>query len=274
MEIGSAVQLLAVHPEHVRYVNITNRQGYDKVASYDMVRELLLGQGLVTSTGDLWKRQRRLMAPFFTPRGVEQYYPPIVEYGAQMAERWQQRALAGEPVELMGEMMHLTGLIILKAMFGSVAEADLARVEGATDTMIEFVARRGMNPLSPPLWLPTPAGRRYKRARVDVDAFIAALIARRRALPPDQWPDDLLTRLMRVRDEETGEGMSDQLLRDESVTIFAAGHETTARSLTFLFYALSQHPAVEARLHEEVDRVLADRPPPSPTSKSCPTRCR
>ncbi|MCU0989683.1 MAG: cytochrome P450 [Xanthomonadales bacterium] len=261
IQIGSNVQVLAVHPEHVRYVTITNRQSYDKVASYDMVRELLLGQGLVTSTGDLWKRQRRLMAPFFTPRGVEQYYPIIVEYGAQMGERWQKQAAAGEAVELMGEMMHLTGLIILKAMFGSVSEEELGRVEGATDTMIEFVARRGMNPLSPPLWAPTPAGRRYQRARVDVDTFIGTLIARRRALPPEQWPDDLLTKLMRARDEETGEGMSDELLRDESVTIFAAGHETTARSLTFLFYALSQHPDVEARLHEEIDRVIGDRVP-------------
>lgn len=107
IQIGPRAQVLAVHPEHVRYVNITNRQNYDKLHSYDLVRELLLGDGLVTSRGELWKRQRRLMAPFFTPRGVEQYHPIILDGGEQMAERWQACARAGQPVELMGEMSTL-----------------------------------------------------------------------------------------------------------------------------------------------------------------------
>ncbi len=266
-QIGPGTMFLVVHPEHVRHISITNRQNYDKRASYDVVRELLLGDGLVTSTGKLWRRQRRLMAPFFTPRGIESYHALMVEDGLWMRQRWEELARQGEPVEMIDEMMRITASIILKTMFSMESDADILEIKDAVETMIQFVATGQMNPLRPPLWLPTAKNRAYSRARDVVHTYINGVIAHRRAMPPDHWPDDLLSKLMLARDEETGETMSDELLRDESITIFFAGHETTARTLTFLWYALAQNPEVERRLHAEIDAVVGEGPPTIPHLK-------
>lgn len=260
-QIGSGTMFLAVHPEHVRHISITNRQNYDKGVSYDIVRELLLGDGLVTSTGALWRRQRRLMAPFFTPRNVEAYLPIFLEDGLWLQKRWEELARQGEVVEMTDEMMRITASIILKTMFSMESDEDILQIKHAVETMIQFVSVGQMNPLRPPLWLPTPHNRAYLQARRLVHAYIDGVIARRRAMPPDEWPDDLLSKLMLARDEESGEAMGDDLLRDEAITIFFAGHETTARTLTFLWYALAQNPEVEAQLHAELDAVVGGGAP-------------
>lgn len=260
LQIGPETMFLAIHPDHVRHISITHRQKYDKRASYDAVRKLLLGDGLVTSTGALWRRQRRLMSPFFTPRHVEQYYAIFLADGLWLENRWEQLADQGKTVEIGDEMMRVTASIILKTMFSMESDEDILQVKDAVETMIQFVAT-GMNPLRPPLWLPTGRNRAYLRARDQVHTYINGLIARRRAMPPDEWPDDLLSKLMLARDEETGEAMSDELLRDETITIFFAGHETTARTLTFLWYALAQNLEIAARLHAEIDAVVGENPP-------------
>jgi cytochrome P450 len=112
-----------------------------------------------------------------------------------------------------------------------------------------------------PLWIPTRTNQEYLKAREMVHTYIQSVIEQRRALPESEWPDDLLTRLMQARDEETGEPMSESLLRDESITTFFAGHETTARTMTFAWYALAANPHVAHRLHAELDAVLGDRSP-------------
>ena len=261
IQIGPQRMFLAVHPEHVRHISITNRQNYDKLHSYDDVRTYLLGDGLVSSTGELWKRQRRLVAPFFTPRAVEQYYPIIAADAEALAKRWEDRSYSDQPVEMTSEMMLITASIILRSMFSTESDEQMLAIKGAVETMIQFVALRQMSPVHLPVWVPTPSNTRYRQARDLVHTYINGVIAQRRALPADQWPDDLLSKLMLARDEETGAAMSDLLLRDESITIFFAGHETTARTLTFLWYALAQHPDVAARLHDEVDTVIGDRTP-------------
>lgn len=259
-QIGSETMFLAIHPEHVRHISITNRPNYDKMASYNGVRELLLGNGLVTSTGPLWRRQRRLMAPFFTPRGVESYHALMVEDGLRLRQRWEKLAQQGEPVDMTDEMMRVTASIILRTMFSMESDEDILEIKDAVETMIQFVGA-GQNPLRPPLWLPTANNRAYLQARKRTHAYIEGVIAHRRAIPPDQWPDDLLSKLMLACDEETGEVMSDELLRDESITIFFAGHETTARTLSFLWYALAQNPEIEQKMQAEIDDVVGDGPP-------------
>jgi cytochrome P450 len=112
-----------------------------------------------------------------------------------------------------------------------------------------------------PAWLPTRKNRNYRKAREIVHTYIHSIIAQRRALPEVEWPDDLLARLMQARDEETGKAMSENLLRDESITTFFAGHETTARTMTFTWYALATNPRVREQLHAELDSVLSDRTP-------------
>jgi cytochrome P450 len=247
---------LVVHPDHVRRVNVTHADNYDKLETYDAVRELLLGDGLVASRGELWRRQRRLMAPFFTPRAVEHYLPLFVSDTEAMIDRWTNLAAQGQPIELGDEMMLLTAAVILHTMFSTESSDDMLEIKQAVETMIRYVASGQQSPIQLPRWMPTPANRRYFKARELVHTYIAALLARRKALPEDQWPDDLLSRLMLARDEETGQPMADSLLRDESITIFFAGHETTARTLTFLFYALSQYPNVEHGMLAEINAVL------------------
>jgi cytochrome P450 len=208
IQIGNRSMFLAVHPEHVRYISITNRQNYDKLRSYDVVRQLLLGDGVLTSRGELWRRQRRLMAPFFTPRSVETYFPVILRDGQGTIERWNKLAGSGEPVEMSEEMMRVTAAIILRAMFSSESDEELVGIKNAVETMIQFTASFESNPIHFPLWVPTGSHRRYQASRQLVHSFIKRVIDRRRSLPVEQCPDDLLSKLMLARDEENGQTMS------------------------------------------------------------------
>ncbi|MES2640240.1 MAG: cytochrome P450 [Myxococcota bacterium] len=260
VRVGSRTLMFAMHPDAVKYVNVTKRQSYDKVASYDSVRDYLTGEGLVASTGELWRRQRRLLAPFFTTTGVQAYAELMLRDSVRMAERWDDLAKSGAEVEIAEEMTQVTATIILRAMFSSETMESIDQMKDAVSTMISFVTGRATG-LALPLWVPTPTNTRYKAARDLVHNAIQGLIAQRRAMDEAQWPDDLLSRLMKARDEETGEAMSENLVRDESITTFFAGHETTARTMTFTWYALAANPDVAAQLHEELDRVLAGRTP-------------
>jgi cytochrome P450 len=260
VNLGLRRLTVAIHPDAVRHVSITHRQNYDKRESYDLVRRLLLGDGLVTSTGELWRQQRKLMAPFYTPRAVQAYADLMLREGQRLAQRWEQLARSDQPVDVPREMATITAAVILRAMFSTEADEDLLTIKDDVETMISFVAGQQTLPFQPPLWLPTARNRRYLAARQRTHAYIRQLIAQRRRLPEGAWPDDLLTRLMQARDEETGHRMSEDLLRDESITTFFAGHETTARTLTFVWYALAANPQVAERLHAELDRLPADRP--------------
>jgi cytochrome P450 len=252
---------LAVHPEHVRQVSITNRKNYDKRGAYDIVRKLLLGNGLVTSTGEAWRRQRSLMAPYFTPRYIENYAEVMLGEGEELLKRWEILAKTGETVDMTDEMMGVTASIILKTMFSMPSGEELHTVREAVEYMIRFTTRQEMVPIQLPLWAPTPSNIRYRRSRRTLYNYIHTMIESRRKMPEKEWPNDLLSKLMLARDEETQQGMPDDLLRDELITIFFAGHETTAKTLTFLWYSVSQNRHVEARLHTELDTVLAGRLP-------------
>ena len=269
VRIGRRTLVFAMHPDAVEHVNVGHRHNYDKLGSYDVVRRYLLGDGLVVSTGELWRRQRKLMAPFFTPKGVQAYAQLMLSDGARLMERWQGLAGQGAEVEIAEEMTFVTASIILKAMFSSETIDSIHQMKDAVETMIGFVDTK-MAGVPLPLWLPTAKNRRYIAAREMVHRAIRGVIAERRAIEEARWPDDLLTRLMQARDEETGQAMSEGLLRDESITTFFAGHETTARTMTFAWYALAANPTVTQRLHEELDRVLAGRPPTTELLRQLP----
>ncbi len=260
VRIGRRTLVFAMHPDAVERINVSHRQNYEKLGSYDAVRKYLLGDGLVVSSGDLWRRQRKLMAPFFTPKGVQAYAELMTRDGARLVELWEALAVKGTEVEISEEMTDITASIILRAMFSTETMESITEMKSAVETMISFVTGQ-MTGLRLPLWLPTAKNRKYVAARELVHRSINALIAQRRATAEAEWPDDLLSRLMKARDEETGQAMSESLLRDESITTFFAGHETTARTMTFAWYALAANPKVTARLHEELDRVLGERMP-------------
>lgn len=260
VRIGKRTLIFAMHPDAVAHVNVAQRQNYDKLGSYDGVRKYLTGDGLVASTGELWRRQRKLLAPFYTPRGVQAYAEIMVRDGARLVERWQELAAAGAEVEIAEEMTQVTASIILKAMFSSETRESIHQMKDAVETMIGYVNGQ-MTGLTLPLWVPMPGNRKYLAARDLVHGLIGAVIAQRRSQDEAQWPDDLLTRLMQARDDATGEPMAESLLRDESITTFFAGHETTARTMTFAWYALAANPHVTERLHAELDGVLGGRMP-------------
>ncbi len=257
LRMGRHKLLFVIHPEHVRQVLVTGRQGFEKLQTWESSRRLLLGDGLIASTGELWKRQRRLMSTFFAPRSIEQYLPVMLAAAEATAQRWESIALSGRPIDMVDEMTRLTASIILRSMFGmDISEERLRTLEGDVEQMILFVNHREMLPLKPPLWAPLPSHRRYQEARARVHALIREVIARRRAEPQATWPDDLLSKLMLARDELTGETMTDLLVHDESLGIFVAGHETTARTISFLWLALHRNPDVAERLHAELVAVL------------------
>ena len=256
LRLGPRTLVIALHPDAVRDVNLTQRRSFDKRASYDGVRKYLTGDGLVASTGDLWRRQRKLMAPLFTPRGVQAYAAVMLEDADRVEERWGELAASGRVVDMGEEMMELTASIIVRALFSTQAEADIVRLKGSVETLIRYTTRRAGPHL--PDSVPTPATLAYRRARADVDDYITGVIAQRRANPAAS-DSDLLARLMAARDED-GQPMGESLLRDESVTMFFAGHETTARTMAATFAALAANPDAAARLHAELDDVLGDRP--------------
>ena len=260
LRLGPRTLIFAMHPDAIRYINITNRQNYEKLKSYDNVRRYLIGQGLVASTGELWRRQRKLMSPFFTPRGVQAYAEIMLRDGERLLDRWEELARSGQTVDIGDEMTLVTASIILKAMFSTETDEAIVEMKDAVETMVGFINSMQAG-IHTPLWLPTSANRKYSAARDKVHDYINGLIAQRRALPEAKWPDDLLTRLMQACDEETGESMAESLLRDESITIFFAGHETTARTMSAAWYALASNPAIAAKLYEELDRVLGERYP-------------
>ncbi len=258
MDIFNQHMIVAIHPDAVRHVNVSNRQNYDKLRSYDVVRRFLTGDGLVSSRGDLWRRQRKLMAPFYTPKGVQAYGEIMLKDGHRLRERWSK--LEGSQVEIGEEMTFVTATIILRAMFSMETDEAIIGMKNAVETMLGYTSSR-QNGIPVPSWLPTRRNQAYFKARDMVHTYIHSVIERRRELPEADWPNDLLTRLMQARDEETGEAMSANLLRDESITTFFAGHETTARTMTFAWFALAANPQVAERLHAELDAILGDRTP-------------
>ncbi len=209
----------------------------------------LVGNGLLTSEGDFWRKQRRLAAPAFHQQRIVDYGRVMVDYTLHEMRDWQ----AGETRDLHRDLMALTSKIVAKTLFDESVEGDIQEVGAAMDAVTEEVARRIALPFKIPDWVPTFRNRRYIAAIKRIDRVVYRFIADHRAAA--QPKNTLLGMLMAARDED-GTAMSDQQLRDEAITLFLAGHETTAITLSWTLWLLSQHPAVEARLAQELGTVL------------------
>ena len=241
-------------PEAVKRILLDNVENYVKS---DLLRHLLepgLGKGLITSSGELWRSHRRIMAPAFDPRSLAAYAPPMIEEAEGMLARWDELP-AGATVDVATEMMRLTLAIIARAMFSTSDPQLLDTVERGMATYQEVVRPGLFDLLGLPSWIPRRGAAAGRRALTGVDDLIAQLMARGKDTP------DLLGRLLSATDPVTGQPLSPREVRDEVVTIFAAGHETTAQALTWTWYLLSQHPGAVEELEAELDRVLAGRPP-------------
>jgi cytochrome P450 len=255
---GPYVAHTIVRPTHVRHVLAQARDRYEKGPGYTKTRELL-GAGLLTSEGDLWQRQRRLMQPPFTHKAVTPYAPLMVAATIALLDRWAAQAQQNAVVEIHREMTRLTLNIIGQTMFRvDVGERGTPLVAAYSETST-YINRRLTSFFELPLAVPTPANRRYEQAVRTLDELVYGLIAERRSQPTAT--DDLLTRLLAAQDEASGQRMSDKQVRDELMTIFFAGHETMAQALTWTWWLLAHHPTVAERLMDEVDQVLGGRAP-------------
>ena len=242
------------HPDHIEYVLVRNNRNFIKSKG---VRHSLgfLGDGLLTSEGSFWRRQRRLAQPAFHRERIFAYGGVMVESAGRMISTWR----SGETRDVHEDMARLTLDIVAKTLFGTLLTVEFEEVSAALTTITQRFTGRGGVLFHVPERIPTPANLRFKRAIRRLDEIIYGIIERRRSGGEDTG--DLLSMLLRVRDEETGEGMSDRQLRDEVLTIFLAGHETTANALSWTWHLLAEHPEVEGRMSKELREVLAGRPP-------------
>lgn len=265
IRLGPYEAVVIFHPDAIQRVLQDNQSNYSKETRSFASISLMAGNGLVTSNGDFWLRQRRLIQPAFHRKEINALSESIVQQTQATLDHLEATAEKGQAVNLWHEMMNLTMGIVTQALFGSrVQDVDgnLAEIIQAlmTDTTFRFE-----HPFYPPVWFPAPLNRQFNTAMKRLDEVIYGILVERRKHPGEKH--NLLDMMMEAQlEEEVGttggpQRMTDRQLRDEVVTLFLSGHETTAVCLCWTLYLLSQHPEVEARLRRELDEVLAGRPP-------------
>ncbi|MDB4895599.1 MAG: cytochrome [Firmicutes bacterium] len=253
LQLGPADFFLLSDPDAIEDVLVTQNKRFHKTRALTENRRVL-GNGLLTSDGEFWLRQRRLAQPAFHRGRIAGFGETMVAYALRHMDPWQN----GETRDLSREMMRLTLAIAAKTLFSADVETDADRVGDALNiTLAHFQQRTSAMIRIPESW-PTPANRRFERAARQLDEIIYRVIEQRRS--SDEDAGDLLSMLMQAEDED-GSHMSPQQLRDEAMTIFLAGHETTANVMAWTWYLLSRYPAAEALLHAELDSVLSGRAP-------------
>lgn len=249
--LGRDVYVLR-HPDHIREVLVTQAAKFGKPTSGMTARQLdkLLGKGLLNANGDAWRRRRRLIQPAFQPRRLEAYARTVASHTADAVSSWR----AGDEVDLSREMMELTLRIVSKALFDYEVTSEGDRVAAA---MRAFRDTFGEAATLLPDWAPVPGKRRIRMALMEIDALVFGLIDGHR--PNEGDGGDLLSGLLEARKGE--DGLTRRELRDELLTLFLAGHETTSHALTWTFYLLSEHPDVERRVRAEVATLTQGRAP-------------
>jgi cytochrome P450 len=248
--------------EYVKRILLDNLANYPKSATYRNNLRPFLGDGLLISEGDFWKRQRRLAQPAFHLRRLKGLAAAMAEVAARMAQGWEH----GKVIDVMPAMNAVTMEIVAQTLFGADVTGDIGAVGEAMAVLGEDTGRiRASAFFDLPEFVTRPRGRRFAEAVATLDAIVNRMVAQRRAeVERGAEPrDDLLSMLLEARDEESGQGMTDRQLRDELVTLFLAGHETTAVSLAWTFHLLAQNPAADAKLHAEVDAVLGEKSAPA-----------
>ncbi len=259
LRIGGRHQYLVLQPEDAKHILQENHRNYGRSPAFEVLK-IFLGNGLLTSDGDFWRRQRRLAQPAFHRQKLAALTQTMISETAVWLDELKQHDLT-KSVNISQAFMDVTMRIVCKTLFGSDTTGKLDGLSTALDSLNYLANKRMLSPIRFPRSWPTPDNLRSKRDRLQVDSFIYGVINQRRE--KNEQPDDLLGMLLSAEDEETGERMSDQQLRDESVTIFSAGHETTAVSMAWTIHLLTQHPDVLTRLKAESQSVLGvERMPP------------
>ncbi len=250
--VGKVPAFLVNHPDLIRDLLVTNHSKFIKGRALQRAKGLL-GEGLLTSEKEFHLRQRRMIQPAFHRTRINEYAKAMIEFGEKMAGEWRD----GDVRDVDKEMMRLTLWIVGRTLFNANVQDDAMQVGDAMTTIVSMFNFM-LFPFSEILEkLPLPPIQKLKKARKTLDEVIYKIINERRASGEDTG--DLLSMLLMAQDEETGGAMTDKQVRDECLTLFLAGHETTANALTWTFYLLSQNPESEAKFHAEIDEVLGNK---------------
>lgn len=254
-KLGSRKMYLLNNPEDIKDVIVTNNRNFEKSRALKRSK-IILGEGLLTNEGEPHIKNRRTIQPVFHHQRIKSYGDIMAEYASRVGEDWKNGAV----VDIHKEMMKLTLFIVSKTIFDSDMESESDEIgQCLTDLVTLFPVM--IFPYSEYLDdLPLPANKRFFAAKSKFDSIIYGLIRERRANPGEN--KDLLSMLLEAQDEEDGgQGMTDEQVRDEAMTLFLAGQESTANSLVWTWYLISSHPEVEKKIHDEIDSVLGGRLP-------------
>ncbi len=249
---------LVNHPDGVKHVLQEKQQNYNKDLYPYQIFKPLLGRGLVTNDGKSWLHQRRLMQPAFHRKRLAAFGSLMTDATVMMLDQWQDFAEHAQQLDIAAEMLRLTLRIVGQALFNIDLSDETHIVSQALITVNKLLSDYIYAPL-PPLNIPTSRNRLIQTAFRTLDQVVQGIINQHRQQNMDT--DDLLSMLLSVRDEETGQGMNDQQVRDEVMTLLIAGHETVSTALTWTWYLITKHSEVERHLHAELNRVLGGQIP-------------
>lgn len=254
LRLGLKSACLLTNPDYIEQV-LKDRDSFIKSRGLRSLRSLL-GEGLLTSEGDSWFRQRRLAQPVFQQKRISGYGKAMVEYAEAMANSWQD----GQTRDIHEDMMRLTLNIVMKTIFNQeVGEGEARDISHAVDVAMDWFESKRKQGFLILEWFPRPENIRYKNAIKQLDKSVYSIINQRRS--SGESPGDLLSMLMEARDQDDNSQMNDKQLRDELITLIIAGHETTSNTLSWTWMLLAQYPEVQAKLLEEIDTVLGGRTP-------------
>lgn len=241
-------------PQLIQSLLIEHAKDYDKGALQRYLFRPLVGNGVLNSEGEFHQKQRKLMAPVFTPRHLSNYADIMVEYAEKAQRQWQN----GEVINVGQEMMQLTLRVVSKVLMGIEVEAEDERLAEAINVSLQWFKRTSTT-ITPPLFVPTPFNRRAQRSINYIKQLVKDIISERRKQQNEADSGDLLSMLLQAQGEDGK--MSDRQILDEVITFFLAGHETTALALSWTFYLLAKHPEIMDKLQAELHSVLGNRPP-------------
>jgi cytochrome P450 len=256
LPVGRQTRILLTHPDSIEQVLVIQQGKFHKSELTKLITGRMLGQGLLISEGEFWRRQRRLVQPAFHRSRINAYAATMAEIAQHHTREWR----GGDQRDIAQEMMALTLDVALRTLFGTTLPGAAEQVGQAIIFLMRYQLRRMRSPVRVPRTWPTPKNRRAEREFELLDSLAYRIISDRETHKNGSQSGDLLSLMMDAMDED-GTQMTREQLRDETMTLFLAGHETTAQMLAWSWYLLSLNPSIEARLHEELDGVLAGRSP-------------
>jgi cytochrome P450 len=244
---------IAVHPNYIEHVLSTHQERYSKPDLFKKPMNMMAGESILTSEGDFWLKHRRLMQPAFHMKQLANLANIMVNCTESLMREWEEKP-DGEVIDIAVETLRLTLKIAGLTLFNTDISDDSSSLGKAFRTGFEFVNYKMNNLVTPPLWFPTPRNFRFRQSKQTLDNLVQEIINSRHQNPVDSH--DLLSMLMAAKDEETGEGMSDEQLKNEAITLLIAGHETVASALSWTWYMLGKNPEIAANIQDELGKVL------------------